>query len=191
MATRKCGKGMRYRKTYTRKGTRVRGRCIRSQTRATESSRNKVKRILGRMSRRLRGIRKSQRSYKGTCKKGMILRKAYVRYTKRGKRTLIKEACIRNVGAPGKGLRGSRRNPGIGPLRKGDLSKFGYSNVSSLSVSDRHSALRKAVEAYGSLTTWRKLNAVYIYTRRTSPGVSSIFKKDMDWIKSMYGIKAF
>ncbi len=179
MSTRKCPKGLRYRKTYTRRGTRVKGRCIKSQTRATESSRNKAKRILG-------GVRKSIRSYKGTCKKGMILRKAFVRYSKKGKRTLVKESCIRNIGAPGKGLRGS---PGIGPLRKGDLSKFGYSRVNTLSVSERHGALQKAVSSYGSLTTWRKLNAVYVYTRRTSPGASRIFKDDMDWIRSRYGIE--
>lgn len=186
---------MRYRKTYVRKGTRVAGRCIRSQTRATESSKNKTKRILGRMTRRLRGIRIASRSYKGDCGKGMILRKPYVRYTKRGKRVVVKEGCIRNLGAPGKGLRSSLRNslrnPGIGPLRKGDLAQFGYVRVASMSVADRHVALKKAIVEYGSLTVWRKLNAVYVYTRRTSPSNSRIFKEDMDWIRSVYGLKAF
>jgi hypothetical protein len=126
--------------------------------------------------------------YKGTCGKGTILRKAYIRYSKKGKRVLVKEGCIRNIGAPGKGLQGG---PGIGPLRKGDLAKHGYARVASMSVAARHSALEKAVVEYGSLTVWRKLNAVYVYTRRTSPSNSRIFKEDMDWIRSKYGIKAF
>lgn len=188
MATRKCPTGMRYRKTYVRKGTRIAGRCILSQTRAAESSKNKTKRILGRMSRRLRGVRIASRSYKGDCGKGMILRNPYVRYTKKGKRVVVKEGCIRNLGAPGKGL---RNGPGIGPLRKGDLAQFGYVRVASMSVTDRHAALEKAIIEYGSLTVWRKLNAVYIYTRRTSPSNSRIFKQDMDWIRSVYGLKAF
>lgn len=202
MATRKCSNGKQYRKSYVRQGTRVKGRCIRSQTRSTESTLNKVKRILGRMTRRFRGVRKSARAYKGTCKKGQIRRKAYMRYSKKGTRTLVREGCIRNVGAPGKGLRltkglrlrpsrGTRKYPGIGPLRKGDLSKFGYSKVAAITITARHTALRKAIAAYGPLTTWRKLNAVYVYTRRTSPATSQIFKKDMDWIRSTFGIKAF
>jgi hypothetical protein len=46
------------------------------------------------------------------------------------------------------------------------------------------------MQEYGSLTVWRKLNAVYVYTRRTSPSNSRIFKEDMDWIRTTFGIKA-
>jgi hypothetical protein len=133
---------------------------------------------------RFRGIRKSKRA----CPSGFIKRAAYVRYTKKYKHTFVPEQCIRNIGAPGKGFRGG---PGIGSLRKGDLAKFGYKNVVSLSVTTRHTALTKAIEVYGSLTVWRKLNAVAVYTRRTSPGTSAVFKADMDWIRAKFGIKAF
>jgi hypothetical protein len=101
----------------------------------------------------------------------------------------VPEQCIRNVGAPGKGLAGAK--PGIGPLRKGELAKFGYSHVVSKTISDRHGALSRAVKKYGSLGVWRKLNAVQVYTRRLSPASSKVFKADMDWIRSKYGIKAF
>jgi hypothetical protein len=100
----------------------------------------------------------------------------------------VPEQCIRNVGAPGKGLRGG---PGIGPLRKGELIKFGYSDVVNKTRNTRHAALSRAVKAYGSLSVWRKLNAVQVYTRRLSPASSKVFKADMDWIRSKYGIKAF
>ena len=111
---------MRYRKSYTRKGKRVAGKCIHSQTRRAS---------------------------------------------------------------------GSGKGPGIGPLRKGELTKFGYENVVKLSETERHAALTKAVEAYGSLGVWRKLNAVAVYTRRTSPASSKVFKADMDWIRAKFGIK--
>lgn len=121
------------------------------------------------------------------CKKGTIMRKAYTRTTRNGKRVTVKRGCIKDVGAPGKGLRGG---PGIGTLRKGDLAKHGYLRVASMKKEARHVALKKAIEEYGSLTVWRKLNAVYVYTRRTSPSNSRIFKEDMDWIRSTFGIKA-
>jgi len=80
--------------------------------------------------------------------------------------------------------------PGIGPLRKGELSKYGYVHVAELSEEQRHKALEKAIDAYGSLGVWRKLNAVAVYTKRTSPAVSRLFQADMDWIRRTFGIKA-
>ena len=76
--------------------------------------------------------------------------------------------------------------PGIGPLRHGLLAKFGYSHVASLSLHQRHTALEKAVKAYGSLSVFRKLNAVYVYSRKTAPSSSRIFKVDRDWIGTKY-----
>jgi hypothetical protein len=112
-----------------------------------------------------------------------------MRYTKRGKHVLVPAVCIKDVGVRGKGLASGR--PGIGTLRQGNLARYGYSKVAGLSVSSRREALKKAVVAYGPLTTWRKLNALAIYTRRTSPKTSQAVKADMDWIRSTWGLKAF
>jgi hypothetical protein len=90
------------------------------------------------------------------------------------------------VGAPGKGLPDGA--PGIGTLRQGDLTKFGYGAVTTMSAGARHLALAKAVRAYGVLSVFRKLNAVYVYTRRSSPASSRIFKADRDWVKEHYGL---
>jgi hypothetical protein len=179
MATRKCGAGKFYRKSYTRKRTRIAGRCIRSQTRYT--SRPVVNR------RSLRGVRLSRRVLRN-CPTGYIKRASYARKTRGGRKSVVREQCIRDVGAPGKGL---IRGPGIGPLRSGELAKFGYTHVVSLPVAKRHAALTRAVKAYGSLGVWRKLNAVQVYTRRLSPASSKVFKADMDWVRGKYGIKAF
>jgi len=94
-----------------------------------------------------------------------------------------------DLGNPGKGLPSGA--PGIGVLRKGDLKQFGYSSVVTMAVAVRHKALAAAVTAYGSLTIWRKLNALFIYSKRTAPTSSAIFKADRDWIRATYGIKAF
>ena len=91
---------------------------------------------------------------------------------------------------PVKGSKTRKWLPGIGPLREGELSQFGYAGVAKLSVAQRHAALKKAVDTFGSLTVWRKLNAVAVYTKHTSPHVSRIFKSDMAWIRREFGLKA-
>jgi len=186
-----CPTGYHPRRAYTvrRTGTKVRASCVRATTKAGPRSvfLAKTKR---RMTRRLQGVRRSVRGPR-RCAPGTILRNPYVRERK-GRRTLVPASCIRNVGNPGKGLASAPGGgPGIGPLRKGDLSRFGYDHVTSMSEGRRHLALASAVRAYGSLTVWRKLNAIYVYTRNTSPASSAILKADRDWINAHYGIKAF
>jgi hypothetical protein len=185
VASHTCKKGYTHRKSYLRtlkNGSRIRvpGGCIRSTTvyNSPVSSNHT----------RLRGYRKSARTLK-SCPSGYIKRASYVRYTKRGKHVLVPEQCIPDVGSPGKGYAGD--GPGIGKLRSGELAKYGYTDVQKLSESARHAALARAIEEFGSLGVWRKLNAVQVYTRRTSPAASMLFKRDMDWIRRVYGLKAF
>lgn len=129
------------------------------------------------------------------CKRGTIRRTGYTRRLPRSRRTIyVPASCIPDVGAPGKGLASGEPatgepatgEPGIGRLREGDLSKFGYDNVTTLSAGRRHLALARAVREYGALSLFRKLNAVYVYTRRSSPASSRIFKADRDWVRATY-----
>jgi hypothetical protein len=136
-----------------------------------------------RKGRRIAG--KCIRTRATACGKGRI-RKAYVRYTKKG-HVRVPASCIPDVGAKGKGLRG---RPGIGTLKKGNLIRFGYQQIAKMDTAARQQALRKAVAAYGALTVWRKLNALSIYTRRSSPATSRAAKTDMDWIRATWGLKA-
>jgi hypothetical protein len=131
--------------------------------------------------------RKREEHAPNSCPPGTILRSAYLQLSRKTrKRRFVKARCIRDVGNPGKGFQGL--GPGIGPLRKGDLSKFGYDHVVSMSALKRKIALAKAVRAYGSLTVWRKLNALYVYTKNTAPESSALFDEDRNWIKEHYGI---
>jgi hypothetical protein len=73
---------------------------------------------------------------------------------------------------------------GIGQLKKGDLTKRGYSV--SKGKTARHKALRKTVRALGALSTFRKLNAIGTLTKRTSKGKSRTFKADRNWVKKTF-----
>ena len=90
---------------------------------------------------------------------------------------LIESTCIKNVGAPGKGPKL------FGPLRKGELAKHGYSFRRS--EAERHAALKKAVNDYGTTGVFRKLNAVAKLTKRVSPKAANVFTKDREWIHAM------
>ena len=114
-----------------------------------------------------------------------IRRKGYTRkgYTRKSgvhvKGSHVRSGLIRDVGHPGKGVLGTGK-PGIGPLKKGELESVGYHRTAK--ASSRHRALNKAIKKYGSLSTYRKLNAVAVYTKRTSPAASKTFKADRDWV---------
>jgi hypothetical protein len=128
-------------------------------------------------------VRQTRRSK--SCRRGTIPRAGYTRRVARSSRRIyVPASCIPDVGAPGKGL--ASGEPGIGRLREGDLSRFGYDNVTTLSAGQRRLALARAVRTYGALSLFRKLNAVYVYTRRSSPASSRIFKSDRDWVRATY-----
>ncbi len=141
------------------------------------------------------------------CPKGYILRKGYTRrfqpsvkesgFTVRRKGTIytvkpkantikVEPGCIKNRGLPGKG---PREGEGIGKLRKGELIKYGYQY--RLSNSLRHSALKRAIERYGALSVYRKLDAVTKLSVRTAPDASEIFKMDRNWIRNNYELKKY
>jgi len=166
---------------------------LRSLTRKKKSSRSRrsVKKLLPGITTLARQV----------CPPGMIERKEYTRrYStairqkgfikklKSGKDVIvnpkksdtihIKAKCIKDKGLPGKG-----KNK-IGPLRKGELSKYGYTMHDS--EEHRHKALRKAVDEYGMLGVYRKLDAVAKLTTRTIPEASKIYEKDRDWVKKTF-----
>jgi hypothetical protein len=97
----------------------------------------------------------------------------------------VPASCIKDTGLPGKGV----PQP-IGPLRKGEMTKFGYS--SKKPVEERHKALREAVANLGALSTYRKLDAVAKLGVRVSPDSARIFAADRDWVAKTFGpLKAF
>jgi hypothetical protein len=82
----------------------------------------------------------------------------------------------------GKGRR-TRKNR-IGPLKKGLLTRLGYRVTAKAKT--RRQTVDRAVKKYGKLSTLRKLNAVAVYTRRTSPVKSRKFKSDVKYVQKKY-----
>ena len=124
--------------------------------------------------------------HKKSCKKGEIYREGYTRISKKTqKKTNVKGSCIKDRGLPGK-WSDKHSDKGIGKLKKGELTKYGYENVNRLSTRKRRNILKKCVQEYGALSVFRKLNAVYVYNRNTNPVISDIFRKDRDWVKKTF-----
>ncbi len=108
-----------------------------------------------------------------------ILRRGYTAH-RRGKTIRVKSKRIRDMGAPGKWK--SLHGPGIGELKPGGL--MGYTPAASKTA--RHKSLRKAVKKTGPLSTFRKLNALSTYTKRTSKTKSRTAKTDRNWVKKTF-----
>lgn len=194
---RSCPRGSIYRKPYTRrsktgKKVKVPGVCIRSVS-ASGRKRAELNKEIEALLKKIRKLSTRKRDKELRCPKGFIKRSAYYRsaHTKRdrsGRRrrisgTLVPASCVRDVGRRGKG------KSLVGKLRKGDLKKFGYENVDTLSVEERTKALKKAIRAYGYLPVIKKLNAVYVLTRGVNPKLAGKFKRDQQMVSREYNKK--
>jgi hypothetical protein len=204
-----CPSGYHKRAHYkTSTGKTVPTRCVRSTTVYKNSSKNFKRKTLRKQKDRIKLYIPSVHTLaRSVCPPGQIERKAYVRkystavrqrgftvrragkiyraFPKNNKGTIIKPICVKDTGKPGKGV----PNP-IGPLRKGELSKYGYSF--RIGEDKRHQALRQAVDEFGALGVFRKLVAVANLTEKTAPDASRIFNMDRKWIEEKYGpLKAF
>lgn len=108
-----------------------------------------------------------------------ITRRSHWRYI-RGMKIRVPAKKVRDMGAPGKWS--AKHGPGIGELKPGGL--MGYSTTQSKTA--RHTKLRKAVKSKGALSTFRKLNALATYTKRTAKSKSRTAKADRNWVKKTY-----
>ena len=88
----------------------------------------------------------------------------------------------KDVGLPGRG-------PRTIPVEKGKLSKFGYSTKKSDQT--RRAALKKAIDEYGALSTYRKLNAMVIMRKRTQPKARTVFEEDREWVREQFKVDGF
>lgn len=170
-------------------------------TRRNRNNRNRKTR----RSNELRGLREKLGLTK-KCPPGKILRAPYKRYFSRSTKeqgysvhkqnrsyriypkvtgVLVKAACVEDRGLPGKG---PREGEGFAKLRKGELSKFGYN--AHKSEEERYKALKKAIDQYGALEVYHKLDAIAKLTKRTAPEASRIFVHDREWVRKSYPLKS-
>ena len=90
--------------------------------------------------------------------------------------TYVPSACIKNAA----NSTGSTKS--FGKLRKGELIRYGYQY--RLADRVRHKALIAAIEAYGALSVWHKLDAISKLTKHVAPNAHVIFTRDRDWVKA-------
>jgi hypothetical protein len=70
--------------------------------------------------------------------------------------------------------------------KSGDLKKYGYEKVVTLTKEERETALKKAIKAYGSLTVLKKVNAIRVLTKRTNPKLSKVLGEDVKFIQELH-----
>lgn len=63
----------------------------------------------------------------------------------------------------------------------GSLSELGYTVHKSERA--RRTALRKAIDLYGPVTTLRRVNALYVFNKNKHPDLAAIYHKDKDFIE--------
>jgi hypothetical protein len=160
----KCPPGFIKRKGYTRKNTgkHVVARCIRSTSPYAPEKK-----------------RKSRKA----CPLGKIPRTSYTRHVVNSsgltKSVRVKSTCVK--GTVSKAI--------IGPLRKGELKKFGYSYKHPETV--RHHSIQAAIKQLGALNVYRKLDAVAKLSVTQNKQAHMVFSADRDWIRSHYSLQAF
>jgi hypothetical protein len=130
----------------------------------------------------------------GACTRGTakVQRASYNRrsYTRKNgthvRKTHVTARCIKNQGSPGKWTN-THKSEGIGKLRKGRLGSVGYS--SKLSAAARRAALMRAIRKFGALSTYRMLNAIMVYSKRTNPKLSAMYRADRNMVGRVGGLK--
>jgi len=181
-SSRKCRKNTIMRKGYIKKnGTIVKSNCIISTSQSGQKRSIIENNILKKLSREHSKAR--QKFGTPTCKKGEILREGYHRksYKKKTgskiKDKWIKPECIKST-------TGRSHGKQLFILEHNDLKPFGYHNVESLTILERHKALLKALNKYKPLPLARKLNALKVLNKNKNPRLSKIFKEDFEFVKS-------
>jgi hypothetical protein len=166
------------RKAYTRttstgKKVYVKAGLIKSVSTSGKKRTDINKKILAKKSR-------ARRATGLPCKSVRLgyTRKAYAK--KSGavvKKSVVAPICLKS--------RKPRKNP-IGPLAKGDLTKFGYKDVKSMTKEKRHRSLTKAIRAHGYLPIIKKLNAIAVLSKNRDKVGSALFKEDQQWLSGLY-----
>ncbi len=155
-------------------------------------------RITQRVKKGLPGTRSKSRTKK--CSEGYIYRKPYMRSFRssvrqkgysvhkkggityriypKASRVIVRGQCVKDRGLPGKGPKL------FGDLKRGELIKYGYNY--HLPGDFRRNSLKKAINEYGPLKVYHKLDAVAKLTAHTSKKAHAVFKKDADWVRTTY-----
>lgn len=115
-----------------------------------------------------------------------VIKEGYTRKTKTGtvrvfpkkRSTYVKATCI-DKGAPA-----NANAARIGPLKEGELKRFGY--LYKAPEAERHHALERAIRDKDPLTIYHRLNAVAKLSKTSAPQASAVFAADRNWVHRKY-----
>lgn len=110
------------------------------------------------------------------CKKGYVSRRSY----KKRSGTKVKAGCVKSRGLRSRGMKPSVYFP---KLKGGSLTQYGYSVHNS--ERSRRGSLRKALKAHGYSKLIKKLNAVRVLSRNTSPKNSAKYARDIKYVQKI------
>jgi hypothetical protein len=180
----KCPAGKIYRVEYSRQNSNgssvvVKGNCIRATSNSgKKTSITNNKNIAAKKRRQSRTSRK--------CPKGEISRISYRKKSFTNKfgthvsSAKVPSTCIKAVGQSK--ITGHKGEP-LFVLEKGVLSKYGYSHIASMSMSNRHKAIDKALKDIKPLSLYRRLNALYVLNKDKDPILAKLFRNDANYVK--------
>lgn len=201
VSKRSCPKGTIERKGYSSKRNgktvRVKTSCIRA-TSASGKKRAPIDRA--KIVKRDKIQKQMSKKYgKAKCSTGMVERAGFIRqstnrrgYT-RSDGTVVRPTYVRGsetapTCVPDRGLSGKGKFKIPTVLEKGELKKYGYSNVRNLANRDRRSILQQIVkDTENPLSLFRKLNILSIYNRNQDPSMAELYKNDADWVRDKFG----
>jgi hypothetical protein len=193
-----CPSGYHKRSEYTAaSGKYVPPRCVRSTSPYEQSSKEFKRSTLKKMKSRLEHISNKKKEGEIKCPRGYIARASYARRYKTSVRqrgytvkkasgttykvypkneTLYVPAACEG---PWKAWKGCSRRTGNWSMRKGEMTKFGYSSKKGEDA--RHEALKRRLMRSALLAFTGKLDAVAKLSMRVAPDASRIFAADRDW----------
>jgi hypothetical protein len=114
--------------------------------------------------------------------KKILAKKSRALFTRKARSGAVKKSVVAPICLKS---RKPRKNL-IGPLANGDLTKFGYQNVKSMTKEKRHRSLTKAIRSHGYLPIIRKLNAIAVLSKNRDKVGSALFKEDQQWLSGLY-----
>ena len=180
-----CPSGQILRKGYvTKRGTKVKANCIIAQSGDGKKTSKAVKKFLEKKNKiHNQANIKFPKASNQKCSKGKILRVGYVttRHSKTGKKTehWVKPSCIKSQ--TGKSSKGKKL---ITILKKDILGQFGYHDIKNLTITQRHTALTKAIKKLKPLSIFRRVVALAVFNKNTDPKFHNLLMKDANWIKT-------
>jgi len=190
-SSKKCSKGKIMRESYIKKsGIKVNYGCIEARSASGKKTSDELKKYIKKKEQMHKLARhKFPNEASKSCKSDQIKRdgyyiKAHKGHSKLGEKISIKGHWVSPgcINSPLK--RSSKGSKLITLMEKDVLKPFGYSKVENISVTDRRSALKKAIKVIKPLSIYRRIIAIATLNENKNKKLFDILRADADWIKT-------